>query len=187
MGSISAKRFGPSSAGRTTFKIASTISGSSLVTSLTPGCTITGAFSGISKRMSSAPRHLSYVSPLAAARATDSLYRDCVNPEWAHLLNVLQMDASYDRCIGAELYTSEGRRILDFLSGYCVHNVGHNHPAVIAAVREELESCGPAMIQTHVAARAGELGERLCRRAGGRLPKAFFASAGSEGIGRARR
>ncbi len=38
------------------------------------------------------------------------------------------------------------------------------------------------MIQTHVAERAGELGEKLCRRAGGRLTKTFFASSGSEGI-----
>jgi len=111
--------------------------------------------------MSSAPRHLSYVSPLAAARATDSLYRDCVNPEWAHLLNVLQMDASYDRCIGAELYTSEDQRILDFLSGYCVHNVGHNHPAIIEALHAELDRRGPTMLQSHVPELAGQLAEKL--------------------------
>jgi len=132
--------------------------------------------------MSSAPRHLSYVSPLAAARATDSLYRDCVNPEWAHLLNVLQMDASYDRCIGAELYTSEGRRILDFLSGYCVHNVGHNHPAIIEALHAELDRHGPAMLQSHVPELAGQFAEKLLQRAGGRLRKVFFASSGSEGV-----
>jgi len=38
------------------------------------------------------------------------------------------------------------------------------------------------MIQTHVAERAGELAEKLCQRAGGKLTKAFFASSGSEGI-----
>jgi ornithine--oxo-acid transaminase len=98
------------------------------------------------------------------------------------LLDLLEMNVRYERCLGSELFTADGRRILDFLSGYCVHNTGHNHPAVIAAIREELESCGPAMIQTHVAERAGELGEKLCQRAGGRLTKTFFASSGSEGI-----
>lgn len=63
-----------------------------------------------------------------------------------------------------------------------MHNAGHNHPAVVAAIREELESCGPAMIQTHVSERAGELGEKLCERAGGRLAKVFFGSSGSEGV-----
>jgi ornithine--oxo-acid transaminase len=38
------------------------------------------------------------------------------------------------------------------------------------------------MIQSHVADLAGELAERLCERAGGRLNKAFFASSGSEGV-----
>jgi ornithine--oxo-acid transaminase len=81
-----------------------------------------------------------------------------------------------------ELFTAEGERILDFLSGYCVHNVGHNHPDVVRALQNELERCGPAMIQTHVADLAGELAEKLCARAGGRLAKVFFASSGSEGV-----
>src|ERR1700751_4433342 len=38
------------------------------------------------------------------------------------------------------------------------------------------------MIQTHIAERAGELGENLRQRAGGKLTKVFFASSGSEGI-----
>jgi ornithine--oxo-acid transaminase len=92
------------------------------------------------------------------------------------------MDVRYERCVGAELFTSDGRRIVDFLSGYCVHNVGHNHPDVVEALQRELSRCGPAMIQSHVADLAGELAERLCARAGGRLSKAFFASSGSEGV-----
>lgn len=111
-----------------------------------------------------------------------ALYSENVNPRWVRLLDVLAMNVRYERCVGTELFTDDGRRILDFLSGYCVHNVGHNHPAVIDAVREELESCGPAMIQTHVAERAGELGARLCRLAGGGLTKVFFGSSGSEGV-----
>ncbi|HTE90498.1 MAG TPA: aspartate aminotransferase family protein, partial [Terriglobales bacterium] len=59
---------------------------------------------------------------------------------------------------------------------------GHNHPTVIAALREELEREGPAMVQTHVAESAGELAEKLCLRAGGRLTKVFFGSSGSEGV-----
>jgi len=114
--------------------------------------------------------------------AVGALYSEHVNPQWVRLLDLLEMNVRYERCLGSELFMADGRRILDFLSGYCVHNVGHNHAAVIAAIREELESCGPAMIQTHVAERAGELGEKLCQRAGGSLTKAFFASSGSEGV-----
>jgi ornithine--oxo-acid transaminase len=72
--------------------------------------------------------------------------------------------------------------ILDCLSGYCVHNLGHNHPAVIDAVKEELDRLGPAMLQSHVPERAGDLAARLCQRAGGELKKVFFCSSGSEGV-----
>ncbi len=109
-------------------------------------------------------------------------YAERVNREWVRLLDLLQMNVRYERCVGAELFTADGRRIVDFLSGYCVHNVGHNHPDVVRALQGELERCGPAMIQTHVADLAGELAEKLCERAGGRLNKAFFASSGSEGV-----
>src|ERR1700751_5754061 len=118
----------------------------------------------------------------AVGSAVGVSYSEHVNPQWVRLPDLLEMNVRYERCVGTELITRDGRHILDFLSGYCVHNVGHNHPAVIAAIREELESCGPAMFQTHVAERAGELGEKLCQRAGGKLTKAFFASSGSEGV-----
>ena len=109
-------------------------------------------------------------------------YAQHVNREWVRLLDVLQMNVRYERCVGAELFTSDGRCIVDFLSGYCVHNVGHNHPDVVNALRKELEQCGPSMVQTHVADLAGELADKLCARAGGKLSKAFFASSGSEGV-----
>jgi ornithine--oxo-acid transaminase len=111
-----------------------------------------------------------------------SQYRQHVNPQWVRLLELLEMNVRYQRCLGAELFTSDGRRIVDFLSGYCVHNVGHNHPHVVAALETELARSGPAMIQSHVADLAGELAGRLCDRAGGRLTRAFFASSGSEGV-----
>jgi ornithine--oxo-acid transaminase len=110
------------------------------------------------------------------------LYAERVNREWVRLLDLLQMNVRYDRCVGTELFTSDGRCILDFLSGYCVHNIGHNHPDVVRALHEELERCGPAMVQSHVAEHAGELSEKLCQRAGGKLTKTFFCSSGSEGV-----
>src|SRR5579863_5592854 len=109
-------------------------------------------------------------------------YAERVNREWVRLLDLLQMNVRYERCIGTELFTADGRRILDFLSGYCVHNLGHNHPAIIGAIKDELDRRGPAMLQSHVPELAGELAERLCSTAGGRVRKAFFCSSGSEGV-----
>jgi ornithine--oxo-acid transaminase len=111
-----------------------------------------------------------------------SVYADYVNPQWVRLLNLLDMNVRYQRCTGAELFADDGTRYLDFLSGYCVHNTGHNHPRIVEALKKELDHQGPHMLQSHVPELAGELAERLCRLAGGNLSKVFFASSGSEGV-----
>jgi ornithine--oxo-acid transaminase len=92
------------------------------------------------------------------------------------------MNVRYVKCAGVELYAANGRRYIDFLSGYCVHNTGHNHPTIVSALQRELDLQGPAMLQSHVSELAGELAERLCDLAGGRLNKVFFCSSGSEGV-----
>jgi ornithine--oxo-acid transaminase len=112
----------------------------------------------------------------------NAVYAQRVNPQWVRLLELLQMNTTYERCLGSELFTSNGRRILDFLSGYCVHNTGHNHPAVVAALKDELDRSGPAMLQSHVPELAAQLAQALVSRAGGRLERAFFCSSGSEGV-----
>jgi ornithine--oxo-acid transaminase len=117
-------------------------------------------------------------APLVAGQS----YSEYVNPQWAKLLGILGLSASYKQCTGVELHTEDGRRILDFLSGYCVHNTGHNHPYIVQALKSELDQLGPVMLQSHVPELAGELAKMLCERAGGKLKKAFFASSGSEGV-----
>ena len=121
-------------------------------------------------------------SKISPARSLKSSYEEYVNPQWVTLLNILDMNVRYERCAGSELFTEDGRRILDFLSGYCVHNTGHNHPYIVQALKGELDKSGPAMLQSHVPEIAGELAKRLCQLAGGGLEKVYFGSSGSEGV-----
>jgi acetylornithine/N-succinyldiaminopimelate aminotransferase len=44
---------------------------------------------------------------------------------------------TFERGEGARLWDAEGREYLDFLSGISVSSVGHCHPAVVAAIREQ--------------------------------------------------
>jgi ornithine--oxo-acid transaminase len=117
-----------------------------------------------------------------ASRTSAALYQKHVNPQWVRLLDLLDMNRSYESCRGVELTTVDGDRILDFLSGYCVYNTGHNHPRIIQALKDELDRHGPAMLQSHVPELAGELAARLCGLAGGKLTRVFFPSSGSEGV-----
>ena len=121
-------------------------------------------------------------SKVVSPESSVSAYQQYVNPQWVTLLNLLGMNVRYKRCAAAELFTEDGRRILDFLSGYCVHNTGHNHPHIVQAIRDELRKSGPGMLQSHVPEIAGELAKRLCQLAGGGLEKVYFGSSGSEGV-----
>ncbi|MFI5323673.1 MAG: aspartate aminotransferase family protein [Thermodesulfobacteriota bacterium] len=112
----------------------------------------------------------------------DALYSRHVNPQWVKLFNTLGMNVSYDSCRGTELLTRDKRRILDFLSGYCVYNAGHNHPRIVEELTNELRKGGATMLQSHVPELPAELASRLCTLAGGRLNKVFFTNSGSEGV-----
>jgi acetylornithine/N-succinyldiaminopimelate aminotransferase len=80
---------------------------------------------------------------------------------------------------GALLWDAEGKEYLDFLTGISVCSVGHCHPAVVAAVREQAGRLMHVsnLFYTEPMAR---LAERLSESSlGGRV---FFANSGTEAI-----
>lgn len=84
---------------------------------------------------------------------------------------------------GAEVWDVEGNRYLDFVAGIGVLNVGHNHPAVVAAVTQQLQQVTHACFQ--VAAYPGyiALAERLNQLVGGTEPyKSVFFTSGAEAV-----
>jgi acetylornithine/N-succinyldiaminopimelate aminotransferase len=78
---------------------------------------------------------------------------------------------------GARLWDSEGKEYLDFLAGISVCSVGHCHPAVVAAVREQV---GTLTHTSNLYLTEGgiRLAQRLCESSlGGR---AFLCNSGTE-------
>src|SRR5438132_11901295 len=55
-----------------------------------------------------------------------------------------------DRAQGAEIWDTSGRRYIDFVGGIGVMNVGHNHPRVMAAVREQLDHVTHTALTCHI-------------------------------------
>jgi len=45
-----------------------------------------------------------------------------------------------ERAEGVWLYGSKGEKVLDLISGIAVSNVGHRHPRVMQAIREQSET-----------------------------------------------
>ncbi|CAH1649976.1 4-aminobutyrate aminotransferase PuuE [Hyphomicrobiales bacterium] len=66
-----------------------------------------------------------------------------------------------DRALNSEIWDVEGRRYVDFAGGIAVLNTGHRHPAIIAAVRDQLERFTHTCFQVLAYEPYVELAERL--------------------------
>ncbi len=84
---------------------------------------------------------------------------------------------------GAAFTDVEGREYIDFAGGIAVMNVGHSHPRVVAAIKEQAERFTHTCFMVVPYEGAVRLGERLCALAPGDFPKkAFFANSGAEAV-----
>src|SRR5712692_7384796 len=88
-----------------------------------------------------------------------------------------------DRAQGSEMWDPSGRRYIDFVGGIGVMNVGHNHPRVMAAVREQLDRVTHTAFQVVMYESYLKLAQRLSDLAPGAGPKkAIFFSTGAEAV-----
>ena len=67
------------------------------------------------------------------------------------------------RAEGSRLWDVDGREYLDFAAGIGVLNVGHNHPRVVAAVRQQLDAFTHTAFQV-VMSRTGTCGWQSASR-----------------------
>jgi predicted acetylornithine/succinylornithine family transaminase len=102
-----------------------------------------------------------------------ALERERVVPTYA------RFPVEFVRGEGARLWDDEGNEYLDFLAGISVSSVGHCHPAVVAAVREQV---GRLMHVTNLfyTEPPMRLAARLSERSLG--GKVFFSNSGAEAV-----
>ncbi|MBM4465495.1 MAG: aminotransferase class III-fold pyridoxal phosphate-dependent enzyme [Chloroflexi bacterium] len=104
----------------------------------------------------------------------DDLLAPCLAQDWPNL--------PADRAEGVYVYGSDGRRYLDFLAGFGACNVGHNHPRVVAAAREQMER----MVHAPLGVIAPETTLRLAWELGQITPGGadmfFFGNSGAEAV-----
>jgi 4-aminobutyrate aminotransferase len=92
-----------------------------------------------------------------------------------------ETDLVVERALGSQLWTTDGRRYLDFASGIAVANVGHNHPKVVAAAKAQIDRAIHLADVVHYAVMI-EAAEALARISPGRLGVSFFGNSGTEAV-----
>ena len=79
---------------------------------------------------------------------------------------------------GAYVWDADGNRYLDLLGGIAVNALGHAHPAIVAAVTEQLHTLGHVS-NLYINPRVVELAERLLDKFG-QPGRVFFCNSGTE-------
>jgi acetylornithine/N-succinyldiaminopimelate aminotransferase len=80
---------------------------------------------------------------------------------------------------GVFLFDIEGKRYMDFVSGLGVNALGHAHPRIVKAIRDQASKL-IHVSNLYYHEYQGPLAERLCKLSG--LDRAFFSNSGTEAI-----
>ncbi len=88
-----------------------------------------------------------------------------------------------ERAEGVYMYTPEGRPILDLISGIGVSNVGHRHPRVLQAIKDQLDKYLHLMVYGElVQAPPARLAHALAATLPAPLDTVYFTNSGTEAI-----
>ncbi len=85
------------------------------------------------------------------------------------------------RASGCTIWDQNGKAYLDFAGGFGVFTLGHSHPRIVAAVREQLEHMalsGKTMFNVML----GRASKRLAELAPGDLTISFWCNSGAEAV-----
>jgi 3-acetyloctanal aminotransferase len=121
-------------------------------------------------------------SPAEDVARAPRRYARHLNPVWAALGTRGGLVKTFVRGEGAYLWDEHGQRYLDFVSGFGSVGLGHNHPAVVAAVADALTRQAPGFAQSAVNPDAAALAEALAALAPGALEMVTFANSGTEAV-----
>jgi 4-aminobutyrate aminotransferase len=100
-----------------------------------------------------------------------------MSPVWGRLFNFVA-----ERAEGSYIYTTDGRKLLDFTCGIGVTNTGHCHPKVVEAIREQAGNFLHAQANIVIHKPMLQLIEELRRIVPAPIDGFFFSNSGAEAI-----
>jgi putrescine aminotransferase len=119
-------------------------------------------------------------SAAALYEETYQNYRAYLNPPLARVMKLSGSPVEV-YAEGSTITDHTGKKYLDFAGGYGVFTLGHRHPRVVAAVRDQLDRIalsGRTMFNPLM----GRLAKRLAELTPGDLSISFFANSGTEAV-----
>jgi 4-aminobutyrate aminotransferase/(S)-3-amino-2-methylpropionate transaminase len=88
-----------------------------------------------------------------------------------------------DRAQGATIVDVEGREYIDFVGGIATMNVGHSHPKIVAAIKDQAEKFTHTCFMVTPYEAPVNLARKLCEAVPGNFLKSvMFANSGAEAV-----
>ena len=138
-------------------------------------------------------KHAPIVSPLVSSAITEEKASVTKSPSYEELVErrnkMLAPIFAQDwpnlpvvKAQGIYLYGLDGKRYMDFMAAFGVVNVGHNHPRVVTAAREQMEKQIHGAVGVTLHESVLRLAYMLPEILPGNLDMFFFGNSGSEAV-----
>lgn len=108
------------------------------------------------------------------------LYERHYSSSLYEFFRISNMNVHYEKALGMNVWDEEGNKYLDFMGGFGALNIGHNHPAVIDALKNHFTK--PNLLQLSVNVYNGVLANNISFLTGGNFPVSFFTNCGTETV-----
>ena len=114
--------------------------------------------------------------------STVERYARHVDPAFTKLLGVFGYGRVFERAEDMYVWDEQGRRYLDLLAGFGTVNIGHNHPRLVARMRDFLSAHALNLSHTGPSPHTAVLAETLANAAGSPLEISLFSTSGAEAV-----
>ena len=108
-------------------------------------------------------------------------YEEYINPAVARLFRFMGLSSVEHRAHGCFIYDETGKEYIDCLGGYGIFALGHTHPKVIEAVKNQLDFMplsGKILFNRAMA----DLAEKLAEITPGDMKYSFMVNSGTEAV-----
>lgn len=93
------------------------------------------------------------------------------------------MGLEIERAEGIYMFSTDGKKYVDLVSGVCVNNLGHRHPAIVKAVKDQIEKYMHLMVYGEfVETPQVKLAQLLSEVLPATLNSTYFVNSGSEAV-----